>query len=256
MDNLVVERAGGVVTVTINRPERKNAMRPEDWSALGQLVREVAGRAEDRVLVVTGAGGDFCAGADLGATAGSALAPLAMVRDIGAAAEALYRLPKPTIAKVDGVAVGAGANLALCCDLVVATDRARFSEIFARRGLSLDFGGSWLLPRIVGLQKAKELALLGDILDAPTAQGLGLFNRVLPVDGIDAFVDDWAARLAAGPPVALSLTKALLDGSLSQSFGQALEAEAQAQAINLRSEDGREALAAFNEKRPAVFTGR
>jgi enoyl-CoA hydratase/carnithine racemase len=256
MDNLSLERAGGVATLTIHRPERKNAMTPADWHRLGELVGEVAGHTEDRVLVVTGAGGDFCAGADMSATAASEQSPLTMVRDIGAAAEALYRLPKPTIAKVDGVAVGAGANLALCCDLVVATERARFSEIFARRGLSLDFGGSWLLPRIVGLQKAKELALLGDIIDAPTAHALGLFNRVLPVTEIDAFVDEWAGRLAAGPPIALSLTKALLDGAQALSFGQALEAEAQAQAINLSSTDGREAIRAFTEKRPAVFTGR
>jgi enoyl-CoA hydratase/carnithine racemase len=255
MDNLLLERAGGIATVTINRPERKNAMGWPEWSRLGELVVEVTANPQDRVLVITGAGGDFCAGADLSST-GSTGSPLPNMRILAATAEALYRMPKPTIAKIDGVAVGAGANLALCCDLVVATERARFSEIFVKRGLSLDFGGSWLLPRIVGMQKAKELAFLGDILDAPTALGLGLVNRVLPVDEVDAFVADWAERLAAGPPVALSLTKALLDGGLSQSFGQALLAEGYAQSINLVSEDGREAMSAFLAKRPPVFTGR
>jgi enoyl-CoA hydratase/carnithine racemase len=256
MDNLLVARHDGVVTLTINRPERKNALGGDDFARLGEEVAAVARRAEDRVLVLTGAGGDFCAGADLASNDQLRSRPLATMRAIAATAEALYRLPKPSIAKVDGVAVGAGLNMALCCDLVVATDRARFSEIFVRRGLSLDFGGSWLLPRIVGMQKAKELAFLGDIIDAPSALGLGLVNRVVPVDDIDALVDDWAGRLAAGPPVALSLTKALLDSGLAQSFGQALEAEGQAQSINLVGEDAHEAMKAFLAKRPPVFSGR
>jgi enoyl-CoA hydratase/carnithine racemase len=256
MDNLLVERADGVVTITINRPAKKNAMGAADWKLLGDLGQEIAERREDRVVVITGAGGDFCAGADLSASGPAGGSHLDRMRDVARAAQAIYGMPKPTIARLDGVAVGAGANLALCCDLVVASDRARFSEIFARRGLSLDFGGSWLLPRLVGMQKAKELALLADIVDAPTALGLGLVNRVVPVAELDAFVADWASRLAAGPPIALSLTKALLDGGLTQSFGQALEAEAHAQAVNFGSEDTSEAMKAFAEKRVPRFTGR
>ena len=117
------------------------------------------------------------------------------MRHVGDVALALHRLPKPTIAKVRGVAVGAGCNMALGCDLVVASDNARFSEIFARRGLSIDFGGSWVLPRIVGMHRAKELALFADIIDAAEAERIGLVNRVVPDAEIDAFVDDWAARL-------------------------------------------------------------
>jgi 2-(1,2-epoxy-1,2-dihydrophenyl)acetyl-CoA isomerase len=175
---------------------------------------------------------------------------------IGQAALALHALPKPTIAKVDGVCVGAGCNLALGCDLVVASDRARFSEIFAKRGLSIDFGGSWLLPRRIGLHKAKELALLADIIDADEADRIGLVNRVVPVADLDSFVADWAARLAAGPPLALSLTKSLLDESMSMSMAEALEREAAAQAVNSASEDGREAVLAFLNKRDAHFSGR
>jgi 2-(1,2-epoxy-1,2-dihydrophenyl)acetyl-CoA isomerase len=256
MDTLLVERADGVVTLTINRPDKKNAMRGSDWARLGDLLVEIAERPDDRVLVLTGAGGDFCAGADLSSAEPEATHGVARMRVVSRAAAALYGMTKPTIAKLDGVAVGAGANMALCCDLVVASERARFSEIFARRGLSLDFGGSWLLPRIVGMQKAKELAFLADIVDAPTALGLGLVNRVVPVSELDAFVADWAARLAAGPPIALSMTKALLDASPSLSFPQALEAEAHAQTINFASQDTNEAMRAFVEKRSPVFTGR
>ena len=257
MDSFDVTRVDGVVTITLQRPDRKNAMRSEDWATLGDLFVEVAGRSGDRVLVVTGAGGDFCAGADLrdGISAGAG-SHLDMMRLVGRTARSIQEMGKPTIAKVDGVAVGAGANLALCCDLVVASDRARFSEIFSRRGLSLDFGGSWLLPRIVGLPKAKELAFLADILDAPGALGMGLVNRVVPVEELDGFVDGWARRLADGPPIALALTKSLLDAALTSTFAQAVEAESVAQSINLASEDVKEAFAAFRDRREPVFKGR
>ena len=133
------------------------------------------------------------------------------MRHVGDVALALHRLPQPTIAKVRGVAVGAGCNLALGCDLVVAGETARFSEIFAKRGLSVDFGGSWVLPRRVGLHRAKELAFFADIIEANEAERIGLVNRVVPDGELDAFVDDWATRLAAGPPIALALTKRLLE---------------------------------------------
>jgi 2-(1,2-epoxy-1,2-dihydrophenyl)acetyl-CoA isomerase len=178
------------------------------------------------------------------------------MRRLGDLALTLHRLAKPTIAKVDGVAVGAGLSLALGCDLVVVSDRARLSTIFSRRGLSLDNGASWLLPRLLGLAKAKEVALFGDMLDAGRALELGLVNRVLPVGELDDFVDDWARTLAAGPPLALSMTKTLLNGSLSSSMAEAVEAEARCQAVNFGSRDTVEAMAAFFEKRPPHFLGR
>ena len=154
--------------------------------------------------MITGAGGDFCSGADVSGMAGgdpSAVPThqLAAMRHVGDICLALNRLPQPTIAKVRGVAVGAGANLALVCDLVVAGDTARFSEIFARRGLSIDFGGSWILPRLVGMHRAKELALLADIIGADEANDIGLVNRVLPDADLDAFVDDWATQAGRRP---------------------------------------------------------
>jgi len=263
MDEILIERDGGVVTLTINRPERKNAITDDMWDALGDVFTEVGRRSEDRVLVITGAGGAFCSGADLGARAGSADGAaalseggLARMRRIGSAALALHRLAKPTLAKVGGVAAGAGCNLALGCDLVVASQDARFSEIFSRRGLSLDFGGSWLLPRLIGLHKAKELAYFADIVSAEEAMGLGIVNRVVPAEQLDAFVEDWARRLAAGPPMALSLTKTMLNSSLALSMDECLEAEARSQVVNFGTEDFREALTAFVAKREPEFKGR
>jgi enoyl-CoA hydratase/carnithine racemase len=256
MDSLTLATDGGVATITINRPARKNALADEHFAELGRLAAEVRDDPAVRVVVITGAGGEFCAGADLGSTERLHLTPLEAMRQRGRVARTIYEMPKPTIAKVDGVAVGAGANLALCCDLIVASDRARFSEIFSKRALSLDLGGSWLLPRVVGMAKAKELALLADIIDAREILRLGLVNRIVPVDQLDAAVAAWAERLAAGPPVALSLTKSLLDAAHTSTFAQALEAEAQAQAINLVSADTREAISAFLERREPRFEGR
>jgi enoyl-CoA hydratase/carnithine racemase len=258
VETLLVTRDGGVVTVTLNRPEKKNAANGTMWGELLAVFDEVADRQDDRVLVITGAGDAFCSGADLSdaGRAGDDTHQLQRMRRIGDAALRLHRLPKPTIAKVNGVAVGAGCNLALGCDLVVASDRARFSEIFARRGLSIDFGGSWLLPRLVGLHKAKELALLAEIVGADEAERIGIVNRVVPHDDLDAFVDDWARRLAAGPPLALSMTKTMLNSAMAVSMEQALEDEARCQSVNSASADTAEAMAAFLQKRDPSFQGR
>jgi enoyl-CoA hydratase/carnithine racemase len=168
----------------------------------------------------------------------------------------LHELPIPTIAQVDGVAVGAGWNLALGCDFVVATPEARFSQIFARRGLSLDLGGSWLLPKLVGLQQAKRLALLGDLIDAFEAHSLGLVTWVVPAGELDHFVGELGARLAAGPPIALAQTKALLNEGADRTLRDAVANEARAQAMNFATADAPEAKAAFAAKRTPKFTGQ
>ena len=255
-DDILIDRADGVVTLTLNRPERKNAVTTEMWTRLREVFGEVADTPSDRVLVVTGAGGAFCSGADLSGVGDIAAGGLARMRTVGAAALALHDLPKPTIAKVPGIAAGAGANLALGCDLIVASDEARFSEIFSARGLSLDFGGSWLLPRLVGLHRAKELAFFADILSAKEAEDLGLVNRVVPASDLDGFVDEWARRLAAGPPIALSMTKRMLNNSSTSTLAEALEAEAVSQVVNFKTEDLGEAMRAFAEKRAPHFKGR
>lgn len=256
-DTLLVARAGGVVTITLNRPHRKNALTARMVGGLRACLEEVGRRSDDRVLVLTGAGGEFCSGADLSdpdsPAQGDSSSALTRVRRVGELAQVLHRLPVPTIAKVDGVAVGAGLGLALGCDLVVASERARLSMIFVRRGLSPDNGTSWLLPRLVGMARAKELAFLGDMLDAASAKELGLVGRVVALDSLDATVEELAVRLANGPAMALSLTKRLLDDAWTTSLEGALEHEAQAQAVNLAGPDTAEALRAFVEKREPRF---
>jgi len=250
---------GAVVTITLNRPEKKNAINGVMWDELLATFREIA-QGDDRVVVLTGAGGAFCSGADLsggGADTGSRPQhPLAAMRHVGDVALALHRLPQPTIAKVGGVAAGAGANMAFSCDLIVAADDARFTEIFARRGLTIDFGGSWVLPRLVGLHKAKELAFFADIISAKEAEALGVVNRVVPAGELDAFVDDWARRLALGPPIALAQTKRLLNNAMAVTMEQALEGEGTAQTVNFGTADTAEAMAAFLAKREPHFEGR
>ena len=257
MVDIEVTRDAGVATVTINRPQRKNAVTGDMWGQLAETFRTLSADAEVRCVVITGAGGEFCSGADLSArsASGRPVHQLAAMRSVNDAALSLHRMPQPTIAKVRGVAVGAGCNLALGCDLVVAGETARFSEIFAKRGLSLDFGGSWLLPRRIGMHRAKELALFGDIISSSEARDLGLVNRVLPDGELDAFVDGWARRLAAGPPIALALTKRMLNNSLNVTMEEALDDEGAAQTVNFGTKDTLEAMEAFAQKREPKFKG-
>jgi enoyl-CoA hydratase/carnithine racemase len=260
METIDVSRAdGGIVTVTLNRPEKKNAINATMWDELVATFREIGTNEQtDRVVVLTGAGGAFCSGADLSgglSVSGRPRNQLFQMRHVADVCLALHRLPQPSIAKVGGVAAGAGANLAFGCDLIVASDEARFTEIFARRGLSVDAGGSWLLPRLIGLHRAKELAFFADIISAKEAESFGLVNRVVPAGELDAFVADWASKLAAGPPIALAQTKELLNNSFQVTLEQALENEAKAQSVNSATADTAEALKAFLEKRPPQFEG-
>src|SRR6478672_4041593 len=260
MESLLVERADGVVTCTLNRPAKKNALTNEMWLGLTALFDEVAENRADRVLVITGAGDGFCSGADLGDGSSDdggrgPEAALAGMRIVGRAALRLNELDKPTIAAVNGVAAGAGCNLALGCDLIVASDRARFSEIFSKRGLVVDFGGSWLLPRLVGMHRAKELVLLADIIDAHEAERIGLVNRVVPHDRLGKETQELAQRLAHLPPLALALSKRLLDQAPTMSMAEAIESENAAQALVATSRDTAEAVLAFLENREPNYTG-
>jgi 2-(1,2-epoxy-1,2-dihydrophenyl)acetyl-CoA isomerase len=263
METMTVQRDRGLVILTLNRPEKKNAIDTLGWIELEGVLTEVEGSPSDRALIITGAGGNFCSGADL--TGGRSFHELSgeseprplieSMRRMGSIILKLQRLPKPTLAKVDGVAVGVGLGVALACDLLVASDRARFSAIFAKRGLALDGGTSWILPRLVGMQKAKELAFLGDIMTAAEAVGAGLVNRVVPAAELDAFAGGWARRLAEGPTLALGLSKKLLNSSLASSFDDALEDEGRCQHILSQSHDMREAMQAFRDKREPLFKG-
>lgn len=255
---LTVERAGAIATLTLNRPEARNALDLAMRRELAAALDEVEADSGVRVLVLTGAGGHFCAGGDVK----SMRERRYTAADGRARVEALNRLvlrlvdfPRPTIASVDGFAVGAGCNLALACDLVVASDRARFGQVFARIGLVPDGGGTWLLPRLVGLARAKELIFTAEVIDAAEAARIGLVNRVVPPAALAEETTRLAERLAAGPPLALRLAKRLVNRAVASDLAPALEAEAAAQAIAVTTEDHQEGLQAFFEKRAPRFRG-
>jgi 2-(1,2-epoxy-1,2-dihydrophenyl)acetyl-CoA isomerase len=256
---LLTEDRNLVRWLTIDRPERKNAIPFDGWGELRAAFEDFA-RSDQRVLVVTGAGGEFCAGADLDPSRLDRIQTVAdrhaRMKEVGSAAMALHRLTKPAIAAVDGVAVGAGMNLALGCDVVVATERARFSEIFVRRGLTMDFGGSWLLPRIVGLQRAKELALSGRIVDADEAARLGLVTEVVSVDHLEERVTALAEGFLAGAPMAQMFAKQIIGAAFQMSLADALSWEGEAQSIALGTEDAAEGMLSFLEKRNPVWKGK
>ncbi|OBH40573.1 enoyl-CoA hydratase/isomerase family protein [Mycobacterium mantenii] len=251
---LLSDDRDGVRTLTLNRPRRKNAINPDLWVALREALDAAGHDPGVRALVITGAGGSFCSGADISAP--EDIHPKYKLQRLTDVALALHELSVPTIAKVTGVAVGAGWNLALGCDLVVATPESTFCQIFSKRGLSIDLGGSWLLPKIVGLQQAKRLALLADTIDAEEASALNLVTWVVSAAEIDAFVDDLASRLAAGPPIALAHTKALLNEGADRTLRDALANEARAQGVNFATADAAAAYAAFAQRGEPSFTGR
>jgi 2-(1,2-epoxy-1,2-dihydrophenyl)acetyl-CoA isomerase len=256
-----VAQDGHVTTVTIDRPATKNACTGDMWVAIGETFRRLS-YSGTRVIVLTGGGTDFCAGADLSGGGGPSTSSspmgnqLAGMRVLGDAVLGVHGCPVPTIARVDGVAVGAGFGLSLACDLTVCSDRARFSAIFAKRGISLDFGTSWLLRQRIGVHRAKELALTARMVHGPEAYELGLVNRVVAVDELDAATAELADVIAGGPPLALSMTKRELDNAGTSSLAQALETEALAQSVNVGTEDLREAMTAYMERRPPEFKGR
>ena len=263
-ETIIVERDSGVVTITFNRPSSKNSVNGVMWAELIEVLQEIQHNGDDRVVVFTGAGGEFCSGADLSSIGGREGQTKARqhghyyysMREVTTAIMAIHRLPQPTIAKVRGVAVGVGCNIAFGCDLVVASENARFSEIFSKRGLSVDGGGSWVLPRRVGLHRAKELAFFADILSAEEADRFGLLNRVVPDDQIDAFVADWCDKLLALPPIALAQSKRMLNNAMQVTMEEALDDEGIAQSVNFSTKDTAEAISAWLQKRTPTFKGR
>jgi 2-(1,2-epoxy-1,2-dihydrophenyl)acetyl-CoA isomerase len=249
----------GVGTLTLNRPEAVNAFTARMLSELRKVLDFVERDSGVRVLVVTGAGRGFSAGQDLKehmASDGADVIGEHLEKYYNPVFERLYRLEKPTVAAVHGAAAGAGMSLALACDLRIAADNARFLQAFVKIGLVPDSGSTYFLPRVVGLARALELALLGDAVDAATALQMGLVNRVVPADRLAEETRALARRLAEGPPVAQALIKRGIRYGATHDFGEALQYEAWLQATAARTEDHKEGVAAFVEKRAPRFTGR
>jgi 2-(1,2-epoxy-1,2-dihydrophenyl)acetyl-CoA isomerase len=255
--------ADGIRRITLNRPEAANALRPVDRDRLIELINEADEDHAVRVVVIAANGRHFCSGADVTGIArsnsGDAKRATDSMRKIMNGAQrlvaAVLDCGKPVIAVVNGAAAGIGAHLALAADLVVAAEDASFVEVFVRRGLVVDGGGAYLLPRRMGMQKAKELAFFGDKLPAAEALALGLVNRVVPAAELGAAADEFARRLAAGPTTAISLTKRLLNASPDGDRAAAFLAEAMAQEIQSTAEDSREGVRSFMERRPPEFRG-
>lgn len=250
---------GPVRTITMSNPARRNAVPAGGWAELEAAFDEFEA-SDQRVMVLRGAGEDFCSGADVSEVAetdrSSVADNLQIMQRTTRAAQRLASLSKPTVASVRGVAAGAGMNLAIGCDIVVAARDALFSEVFVVRGLGLDMGGTWLLPRLIGLGAAKDLAMTGRIVDAAEALDLGLVAAVVDTEDLDVVVDQRVTALAQGAPLAQRFIKQGLNRSSTMTFEQALAFENQSQAVLLASDDAREGLASFVDKRDPRFTGR
>jgi 2-(1,2-epoxy-1,2-dihydrophenyl)acetyl-CoA isomerase len=256
-ETLLVERAGGIATITLNRPDARNALDLTMRQEMLGVLDEIEADPTARVVILTGAGGHFCAGGDVKTmrTPHTAAEGRGRVEMLNKLVLRLVQYPLPTLAMVDGYAVGAGSNLALCCDLIIASDRAKFGELFCKIGLAVDGGGTWLLPRVVGMARAKELVLTGDIIDAAEAARIGLVNRVVPAAELQTATRALAEKIAAGPPLALRLDKQMLNRAATTDLAAALETEAFSQGLAIASQDHQEGVAAFFEKRAAKFTG-
>ncbi|WP_394836322.1 2-(1,2-epoxy-1,2-dihydrophenyl)acetyl-CoA isomerase PaaG [Pendulispora rubella] len=263
---LLVDRREGWMVLTLNRPERLNALNEKLHRLLAEALEEAA-HESCRAVLLTGTGRAFCAGEDVG---GLALAAAEFQRsgalppDLGVTVEAHYnplirrirRLRKPVVCAVNGVAAGAGANIALACDIVLAARSAKFVQAFASIGLVPDSGGTFFLPRLIGEARARALALLGEPLPAETAQAWGLIWQVVDDGALRGEAEKLAARLAKGPTLSLAWIKEALNASSANDLDAQLDLERNLQSLAGRTPDYREGVLAFLEKRPANFTGR
>ncbi|MBI2767259.1 MAG: enoyl-CoA hydratase [Chloroflexi bacterium] len=266
-DVVLYDRDGDVAIITLNRPESLNAMTGEFLTLLAELGKRAADDTAVRAVVITGAGRAFCAGGDVKGMAEdhsggdarretSLVGNVARLREQEEISRLLYEMPKPTIAAVNGHAVGAGLSVALSADLRIASDQAKFGTAFAKVGFSGDFGGSWLLQRLVGPAKAKELYFMGDILTADEALRLGLVTKVVPHETLMAESMALARRLAAGPTLAFARMKQNFAFGATSTFGDLLTLEAENMIASAGTEDHRNAARAFVDRREPAFAGR
>jgi enoyl-CoA hydratase/carnithine racemase len=244
---VLVQKHNRIATLVLNRPEVMNAMNPELIQALQEALDQIETDENIRVVIVKGAGDNFCSGADVSLFAASlsSIEWLNSMRRAGRTVQRMREMPQPIIILLRGVAVGGGANLALAGDFVVAADNARFSEIFINIGLILDYGGTYFLPRLVGLAKARELAMLGEEIDGKTAASIGLVYKSVPEEELEQEVEALADNLAQKPLAALNLIKKGLDISFDSSLKEMLDWEASHQAIMLQTQEHKEIVQFF-----------
>jgi 2-(1,2-epoxy-1,2-dihydrophenyl)acetyl-CoA isomerase len=262
-DDLLHRVEGGVAWITLNRPDAGNAITPDQRNAMIDLLEAADADPAVRAVVIGAKGKHFCTGADLRGGQSPeqpARAVGSVMRTIATGAQRLIAAAldcrKPVVASVGGTAAGLGAHLAFACDLIVAAESASFIEVFVRRGIAPDGGGAYLLPRLVGLQRAKELIFLGDRVPASEAHRIGLVNRVVPDAELEAAVAELAERLAKAPTVAVGLAKRMLNHSFEADRASAFEEEAMVQELVMGSADAREGIASFVERRESAFEGR
>lgn len=257
--SFLFELQDGVATITLNRPDRLNALTFEVYRELTDLFAALPNQKDVRVVVITGNGRAFCSGGDVHDIIGELFSRdmeglLEFTRMTCELVMNIRQTPQPVIASLNGTTAGAGACIALASDIRIASEEAKIAFLFVKVGLSgADMGAAHLLPRVVGLAKATELLMTGDFISAQEAERLGLYNRVVPIADLPATTRQFAERLAKGPAFALAKTKEMLNRELDMSFSAALECEAQAQAICMQHPDYREAYEAFVRKREAKF---
>jgi 2-(1,2-epoxy-1,2-dihydrophenyl)acetyl-CoA isomerase len=259
-EQVLYEKSDGVATITLNRPDKLNAFAGNMREELLDAVESAAIDGEVKVVVITGAGKGFCAGGDVSelASGTNAKPPTATAEryTMSKIVLAINSMEKPVIASVNGVAVGGGCNLALACDIRIASDRAKFGEAFTKRGVHPDWGGIYFLPRLVGYAKAAELIFTGDLIDAPEALRIGLVNRVVAHDTLQAETVELSRKIARNAPLPIALAKRGLQRFYEMSLAQAVDYEALALSICANSDDMKEGFRAFLEKREPEFRGR
>lgn len=260
-DSVLLDVENGIATITLNRPEIRNALAREVSAGITEAIEEIEG-SDARCVVLEGGGAAFCAGGDIGSMrerldgeVSLAETERLIVQTTSRAIERVANCPLPTIAKVDGPAFGAGANLAIATDVQVASESSQIGFGFRQVGLAVDSGTSYLLPRLVGMNTAKELVFTGELLDAERAAELGIFNHVYADDAFTERADAFVEGIASGPTVALRASKRLLDQGPESSFDEAIANEAAAQTAVFETHDHREGVAAFGEKRDPEFDG-
>lgn len=264
---ILLKKENWIATITLNRPDRLNAVTPKMAHELLAAIEDVDKDDEVRVLVLTGAGRGFCAGADVGGMTGGTQEGMGTARSaeemrryhsrvVGRICLGLQKLQKPTIAMVNGIAVGGGFDMALACDMRIGSKNTRFRNAFVKIGLFPGWGGTWLYPRVMGLAKALEYLFTGDFLEAEEAEKIGVLNKLVPSEDLERETMGLARKIAQGPPIAIRLMKLQAYKGLQMDLETALEMAAACETITLTSEDHKEGVAAFREKREAQFKGR